>query len=78
MKNKPIIAGNWKMNKSNLEAKSFVSDIQNRILDKGDTKVIFCPPFTSLFTIVDSPADGQLQECRLVPDEWRTTRPLTP
>ena len=59
MKNKPIIAGNWKMNKSNLEAKSFVSDIQNRILDKGDTKVIFCPPFTSLFTIVDTLKNSQ-------------------
>ena len=54
MKNKPIIAGNWKMNKSNQEAKSFVNEVKNRILDNRDTNVIFCPPFTSLFTIVET------------------------
>ncbi len=59
MKKKSIIAGNWKMNKANQEAKSFVGEIQNRILDKGDTNVIFCPPFTSLFTIVDSLKNSQ-------------------
>ena len=59
MKKKSIIAGNWKMNKANQEAMSFVGEIQNRILDKGDTNVIFCPPFTSLFTIVDSLKNSQ-------------------
>jgi len=54
MKSTCIVAGNWKMNKSNQDGKSFVSEIQKRILDKGNAKVIFCPPFTSLFTIVDT------------------------
>ncbi len=54
MKNKPIVAGNWKMNKTIEEGVSFVGEIQNRILDKVDAKVIFCPPFTVLLSIVES------------------------
>ena len=54
MSNISIVVGNWKMNKSNQEGISFVGEIQNRILDKGDTNVIFCPPFTSLFSIVET------------------------
>ena len=54
MKNKPIVAGNWKMNKTIEEGVSFVGEIQNRILDKVDAKVIFCPPFTMLLSIVES------------------------
>ena len=53
MKNKPIVAGNWKMNKTIEEGVSFVGEIQNRILDKVDAKVIFCPPFTVLLSIVN-------------------------
>ena len=49
---KPIVAGNWKMHKSGEEGVSFVGKINNRILDKVEAKVIFCPPFTSLFSIV--------------------------
>jgi triosephosphate isomerase len=40
------------MNKSGEEGVSFVGKIKNRILDKAEAKVIFCPPFTSLFSIV--------------------------
>jgi len=43
---KPIVAGNWKMHKSGEEGVSFVGKIKNRILDKVEAKVIFCPPFT--------------------------------
>mgnify|MGYP006176743773 FL=1 len=59
MKNRHIIAGNWKMNKSNKEANSFIIEIQNRILDNGNTDVIFCPPFTSLITIVEALKNSQ-------------------
>ena len=51
---KPIIAGNWKMNKTMDEASSFVDEVKNRILDKDGANVIFCPPFTSLFSIARS------------------------
>ena len=50
---KPIVVGNWKMNKTVDEGVSFVNEVKNRILDKDSTEVIFCPPFTSLFSIAN-------------------------
>jgi len=54
MKFKPIVAGNWKMHKTRDEGVSFVGKIKNRVLDKAEAKVIFCPPFTTLFSIVET------------------------
>lgn len=54
MKKTPIVAGNWKMYKTIEEGISFVGAIQNRILDKVDVKVIFCPPFMALYPVVES------------------------
>ncbi|MDP7565938.1 MAG: triose-phosphate isomerase [Candidatus Marinimicrobia bacterium] len=51
---KPIVAGNWKMYKTLSEGVSFVGNIRKRILDKEKVKVIFCPPFNSLFSIVET------------------------
>ena len=50
---KPIVVGNWKMNKTVDEGVSFVNEVKNRILDKDSAEVIFCPPFTSLFSIAN-------------------------
>jgi triosephosphate isomerase len=58
---KPIIAGNWKMNKTHIEAIRFVEELRNR-LDPGiysQRQVVVCPPFTALRsvqTVID--ADG--------------------
>jgi triosephosphate isomerase len=46
----PIIAGNWKMYKTEEEAFQLASDIKNRLRDLNGVKVIISPPFTSLFT----------------------------
>jgi triosephosphate isomerase (TIM) len=56
---RPIIAANWKMHKTHLEA---IRDVQklSYLLDKGDAErveVVICPPFTSLRsvqTLIDS------------------------
>lgn len=45
----PVIAGNWKMNKTVSEARSFVEKTAKLILNPEKVKVIFCPPFTALF-----------------------------
>jgi triosephosphate isomerase len=44
----PIIAGNWKMNKTEEEAFKLASDIKKRLRDLKGVKVIICPTFTSL------------------------------
>jgi len=50
----PIVAGNWKMNYTPSESNAFVTEIKKRILEYAGVKVIFCPPFTSLFNMVET------------------------
>ncbi len=47
----PIIAGNWKMNKTEEEALQLVSDLKQRLGEVTGVKVIVCPPFTALFSV---------------------------
>ncbi len=50
---RPIIAANWKMNKTHLEAMHFVESLRN-ILEPEDyerAEVVICPPFTALRTV---------------------------
>lgn len=48
MRNK-IIAGNWKMNKDVHQSLTLVNELKAALnFDLGKTKVIICPPFTSL------------------------------
>ena len=44
---KPIIAGNWKMNKSYSEAKKFLGELKELNLN-NDVEAVVCPPFTNL------------------------------
>ena len=45
---KKVIAGNWKMYKSNSEAKELVNDLVEKTTDIIKTKMIICPPYTAL------------------------------
>lgn len=48
-----IVAGNWKMNKNMVEAKSLASEIVNIAKDelKDDVKLVVCPPYISLSAV---------------------------
>ncbi len=48
-----IIAGNWKMYKTNREAVELVSALKNELSGKLQTGVILCPPYTALSAVVD-------------------------
>jgi triosephosphate isomerase len=50
---KPVIAANWKMNKTHLEGMHFVEDLRNRLDDRDyrNVDVVICPPFTALRTV---------------------------
>ncbi|HSA07013.1 MAG TPA: triose-phosphate isomerase [Candidatus Gastranaerophilales bacterium] len=53
---KPIIAGNWKLNKTIDESINLVEDIKIKIMDLDREKmpiVVVCPVFTSLKTVGD-------------------------
>lgn len=48
---KPIIAGNWKMNKTGKEAAQLVLELIDKVKD-AKCEVVLCPPFTSLPQVV--------------------------
>jgi triosephosphate isomerase len=45
---KPLIAGNWKMYKNNVEAMELVRDLAPLVTGLDDVEVAVCPPFTAL------------------------------
>jgi len=45
---KPIVAANWKMNKTQSEASEFVSAYRKLAAGKGTVDVVIVPPFTAL------------------------------
>jgi triosephosphate isomerase len=50
---KPIIAGNWKMNKTLAEAKSFVAATKNKVPTSDAVDSIICVPFPFLHALVE-------------------------
>jgi triosephosphate isomerase (TIM) len=49
----PLLAANWKMNKTTEEAERFLAELLPRVPDSGGPEVVICPPFTSLQTAVE-------------------------
>ena len=50
---KPIVAGNWKMNKSVAEASELAAGIKLDLAECVGVDVVLCPPFVSLKTVSD-------------------------
>src|SRR5271170_1738660 len=48
---KKIIAGNWKMNKTQAEARVLVEDIVREIGKFDEAEIVLCPPFTALAAV---------------------------
>ncbi len=44
----PVIAGNWKMFKTNTEAAAYVAEFLELVVDAGSVEIVLCPPFTCL------------------------------
>jgi len=57
---KPIIAGNWKLNKTISEASSLASEIKNSIKE-CDIEVVVCPVFTGLCAVKGVLEDSFIQ-----------------
>jgi len=47
----PIIAGNWKMNKTIAEAAGLVRDLVDVLQEIKNVETVLCPPFTALPTV---------------------------
>lgn len=48
---RPLIAGNWKMNKTVQEARDFAVSFQEKVVDVTDTDMVICAPFTALHVL---------------------------
>ena len=51
---KPIVAGNWKMNKTVAEARDLVAQIVRDLPEHLDADVVLCPPFTALAAVSEA------------------------
>ena len=47
----PLVAGNWKMNRTIEEARSLVADIGRELDDIAGVEKVLCPPFTALMAV---------------------------
>jgi len=50
---RPVIAGNWKMNKTIAEAVDFAAQLREKIESLPDREVIVAPPFTALKSVAE-------------------------
>lgn len=50
---KPIIAGNWKMNKTIGEARELVTALKGKVADATDVEIVVAPPFTALSPVAE-------------------------
>ena len=50
----PIVAGNWKMNKTPSEGKIFSEKMVKKLDSNSSVDVIVCPPFTGLSSLISS------------------------
>ncbi|MBI3315022.1 MAG: triose-phosphate isomerase [Candidatus Omnitrophica bacterium] len=47
----PIIAGNWKLNKTSREAIVLVEELKREVADLEGVDIVVCPPFTALESV---------------------------
>ena len=55
-----MIAGNWKMNKTDEEAIELASELVKLVGDVKEPKVVVCPPFASLRSVRDIIKDSNI------------------
>ena len=51
---RPIIAGNWKLNKTIGQAVDFVVELQSLVDETGDVEVVVAPAFTALSAVANA------------------------
>jgi triosephosphate isomerase len=56
----PLIAGNWKMNKTLNEAIALVDALRPQTAEIASVEVVVCPPFTALDSTGDALADSNI------------------
>jgi len=57
---KPIIAGNWKLNKTSREAIVLVEELKREVVDIETVDIVVCPPFTALESVSEVLTDSNI------------------
>lgn len=57
---RPIIAGNWKLNKTPNEAIQLVAELKRELLDVTGVDIVVCPPFIDLTDVIDELIDHDI------------------
>ncbi len=57
----PLIAGNWKMHKTVVEAVDLVEELMAGVGDTEEREVLICPPFTALYPLAPLLSDSPIQ-----------------
>ncbi|MBI5700212.1 triose-phosphate isomerase [Candidatus Saganbacteria bacterium] len=57
---RPIIAGNWKLNKTIVEAVDLANKLKAATLKLDDRTAVVCPPFTALSAVADALRDSDI------------------
>lgn len=57
---KPVIAGNWKMNKSINEAIELVNSLKRELVDIQEIDIVVCPVYTALSDVSDLLIDSNI------------------
>lgn len=60
MARKPIIAGNWKLNKTIREAIDLVTGLKRNLLDVTDVEIVVCPTFTAIAPVAEVLTDTNI------------------
>ncbi|OGS45764.1 MAG: triose-phosphate isomerase [Elusimicrobia bacterium RIFOXYD2_FULL_34_15] len=50
----PLIAGNWKMNKTVKESVELVLALKQKLSDVKEREILVCPPYTSLYAVKEN------------------------
>ena len=59
---RPLVAANWKMNKTNAEAREFMQALLPGAKDvAGDVDIVVCPPYTALHTVTELSRESQVR-----------------
>ena len=57
---RPIIAANWKMHKTIVEAIDFVTRLKREVFDMEDLDIVVCPSFTALAEVSELLGDSNI------------------
>ena len=58
---KKIVAGNWKMNKTNPDAVQLATEIKRDLADFREADIVLCPPFTAVKAVGDVVSDTEIK-----------------